>query len=334
MVAKVKTIYDLAKIAGVSAATVSRSLAGSSLVNAKTAKKIQELAKTHNYQPNLTARSLRTRRRGAINVVIPLGHDKTQHISDPFFMTLLGNLADELTERGFELILTRIVPEGDGWLETMVAADRVDGFILMGQSDQSAVLDKVAEHYLPLVAWGGLAEGQKHCSVGTDNRLGGRLAISHLIKLGCRDIAFLGNAEPLEISLRLEGAQAAVAEAQSVVLRQSPIHFSAELIGVDLGAFFDGCDRLPDGIFAASDMIAISAIQVLSQRGVRVPQDVKVIGYDDLFIARASTPPLSTIRQDLAAGAKHIVSSLLMRIEGHHTPSIVLPPMLIQRSST
>lgn len=335
MADKVRTIYDLAKLAGVSAATVSRSLAGKEVVSSKTAERIRKLAEEHGFTPSSLARNLRIRRRGAIGVVIPLGHERGQHISDPFFMTLIGYLADELTERGFDLVLSRVIPDRDDWLQKMIDADRVDGFIVIGQSDQSAILDAAARSYLPMVAWGAFVQGQIHCSVGTDNYLGGRLATAHLIERGCRNIAFFGSTAGIELSLRLEGARAAVAGSKGKVrLVETPTHLAAELSGADIAAFLDNAEQAPDGIFAASDLIAMTAIQVLSGRGLSVPRDVKVIGYDDLPLASNSVPPLTTIRQDIAAGAAHLVDSLLKRIEGRQTGSVVLNPELVVRSST
>ena len=273
MAEKVRTIYDLAALAGVSAATVSRALAGKEVVSSKTAERIRRLAKEHGFTPSSVARNLRTRRRGAIGVVIPLGHERGQHISDPFFMTLIGHLADELTERGFDLVLSRVIPDRDDWLQKMIDADRVDGFIVIGQSDQSPILDAAARSYLPMVAWGAFVQGQIHCSVGTDNFLGGKLAAAHLIERGCRNIAFFGSTRGIELSLRLEGARAAVAEAKDDVrLVETPTHLSAELSGADIAAFLDSAERAPDGIFAASDLIAMTAIQVrASVKRPRIP---------------------------------------------------------------
>lgn len=335
MADKVRTIYDLARIAGVSAATVSRALAGKEVVSGKTAQRIRKLADEHGFRPSSIARNLRTRKRGAIGVVIPLGHERGQHISDPFFMTLIGYLADELTERGFDLVLSRVIPNRSDWLRKMIDADRVDGFIVIGQSDQSEVLDTAARSYLPMVAWGGFVQGQIHCSVGTDNYLGGRMATQHLIDRGCHNIAFFGNTQAIELALRLDGARAAVDAASGEVrLVEAPTHLATELTGADIAGFLDEADQLPDGIFAASDLIALTAVQVLTARGLSVPGDVKVIGYDDLLLARNSVPPLSTIRQDIASGAQHLVDSLLKRIEGKHTGSVILNPELVIRSST
>jgi DNA-binding LacI/PurR family transcriptional regulator len=332
---QVRTIYDLAELAGVSAATVSRALAGKNVVNSATAERIRKLAQQNGFQPSVLARNLRTRKTGAIGVVIPLGHERAQHISDPFFMTIIGCLADELTERGFDLMLSRVIPDRDDWLETIIKTARVDGLIIIGQSDQSAVLNAAASHYLPMVAWGAFSQGQSHCSVGTDNFLGGQLAMRHLIERGCRRVTFLGNTRAIEIAQRLEGARAIAREHDGdVVLTEVPTHLSPELGSSDIGAYLDSVEHMPDGIFAASDMIALSAVQALGSRGLSVPDDVRVAGFDDLPIATSIVPPLTTIRQDIPAGAAQMVDCLLKRIEGRQTGSVVLNPELIVRGST
>lgn len=334
MAGKIRTIYDLAELAGVSAATVSRALAGKNMVNSKTSERIRKLAEKHDFRPSALARNLRTKQRGAIGVVVPLGHDRGQHLSDPFFMTLIGSLADELAERGFELMLSRVIPNQDNWLSKLIDADRVDGFIVIGQSDQSPVLDRIASDYLPLVAWGGFVQGQIHCSVGTDNFLGGRIATQHLIDRGCRRIAFLGNPQALEPSLRLEGAKAAIRARDDIELVDAPTHFASEVSGSDINQFLSDSAVPPDGIFAASDLIALTAIQVLATRGLSVPGDVKVVGYDDLYMAQTSAPPLSTVRQNIAGGATHLVDSLMKRIAGETTGSVILNPELIVRGTS
>ena len=335
MAEKVQTIYDLAKLAGVSVSTVSRALAGKDVVSTKTARRIRKLAETHGFRPNAVAKNLRTKRSGAIGVVIPLGHDRAQHISDPFFMTLIGALADELTEKGFDLVLSRVIPHNDNWLDRIIEAGRVDGIIVVGQSDQSPILDRVAGEYLPMVVWGAFIQGQVHCSVGTDNFLGGMLATSHLIERGCKRIAFCGNSNSIEIALRLEGAMAAVEKTDhAVTLVTTPTHLAGDLSGADISNFIDSIDTMPDGIFAASDLIAMTAIQALGGRGLLVPRDIRVVGFDDLMIARACSPMLTTVRQDIRAGASYLVDNLMKRIDGRQTGSTVMNPELVVRSSS
>jgi DNA-binding LacI/PurR family transcriptional regulator len=332
---RIRNITDLAKLAGVSPGTVSRALADSQLIAKKTRERIQELAREHDFRPNVMARNLRIKRAGAIGVLIPLGHETGQHISDPFFMTLLGQLADALSERGHDLLLSRVIPTDPGWLSRVVDSGRVDGVILIGQSDQFAVIDKLAERYLPMVAWGANLPGQVHCSVGSDNRKGGELATRHLIERGCQNFAFFGDPIAPEIAERLAGCRAALSEAgMGDALTILPAHLTAETAHPTISKWLDETKTIPNGIIAASDVIAMSALRALSERGVSVPGEVHVVGYDDLAFANQTVPPLTTIRQDLSAGAAHLVDLLFRRIGGENTQSVVLEPKLIVRQSS
>ena len=333
--ARVRNITDLARLAGVSPGTVSRALADSQLIAKKTRERIQALAREHDFRPNVMARNLRIKRAGAIGVLIPLGHETGQHISDPFFMTLLGQLADALTERGHDLLLSRVIPTDPDWLSRVADSGRVDGLILIGQSDQSAVIDRLAQRYLPMVAWGANLPGQVHCSVGSDNRKGGELATRHLIERGCRNFAFFGDPIAPEIAERLEGCRAALAVAGlSEALTVLPAHLTAETAHPAISKWLDETKAIPDGIIAASDVIAMSALRALSEHGVSIPHQVHVVGYDDLAFANQTVPPLSTIKQDLSAGAAHLVDLLFRRISGEKTESVVLEPTLVVRQSS
>ena len=331
---RVRNIAELARIAGVSAGTVSRALSGAGLISTTTRERIKTLAREHGFTPNELARNLRTQRTGAIGVVIPLGHETSQHISDPFFMTILGALGDALTERGYDLLLSRVIPSGDDWLARFVDTGRVDGIVVIGQSDQRDALERVAERFRPLVVWGSYKPGQRHCCVGSDNRLGGRLATAHLIERGCRRIAFFGDPRGEEIAERLEGCRSAMAEAGlSDRLEVVPAPLVAEAAHADIARFLESSSRKPQGVVAASDIIAMSAMRALAEHGLSIPDGVRVVGYDDLPIARQTFPPLTSVRQDFAGGAAALADNLFRRIAGEDTPSIVMAPELMVRQS-
>jgi DNA-binding LacI/PurR family transcriptional regulator len=330
---RVRNIADLAELAGVTAGTVSRALSGKGFISEKTRERIRALAEEHKFRPNVLAQKLRNQRTGAINVVIPLGHERGQHISDPFFMAMLGRLADELTERGYELILTRVVPDNADWLSQIVSSGRSDGVILIGQSTEAATLDRVAAVYPPMVAWGGHYAGQRHCSVGTDNICGGKLAARRLIDQGCRQIAFFGDPSSIEIAQRLEGCRGALAEAGfGGALKVVPVRLAEEENAAEIDLFFEK-EATPDGVVAASDVIAVNTLFALARRGVSVPEAVKVVGYDDLPIATRTTPRLTTIRQDISAGAARLIDCLFRRMAGEETAAVVMAPQLIVRES-
>lgn len=330
---RVRTLADLAKIAGVSPGTVSRALAGNSLVNTKTREKIEAIAREHGFRPNQMASKLRRQKTGVIGVAIPLGHDVRQQISDTFFMTLLGHLADELTEKGYDLMLRRVIPAQDeDWLDQFIGSGMVDGVIVIGQSDQFERIEEVADGYLPMVVWGNHQEGQRHCVVGTDNRLGGKLAAERLIASGAKKLAFLGDTQPIEFAARFAGAKE-VAEKMGVTIRALSTHLSPERTGQEIAEHLQKIEGKVDGIFAATDTIAVTCLKELRERGMDVPRQLKVVGFDDLPISSQTAPPLTTVRQDIAAGAKGLVDLLLRRLAGEDTESLVLPPRLMVRDS-
>lgn len=331
---KPQNIQDMAQIAGVSTATVSRALTGTGNISAATRQRIRALAEEFDFRPSNMARSLRTGRTGTIGVIVPLGHEKTQHISDPFFMTLLAFIADRLADRGYELLLSKIVPHDPEWLSRQVDRGRVDGMIIIGQSNQSDVINSVARYYDPLVVWGAEMPDQIYCSVGSDNRLGGRIATEHLLSLGCRKLAFFGDPSVPEVAQRLAGFRDALRhKGDGAVGTTLPVHFVPEQALEDISGFLDLADKL-DGIFATSDTIAMTALQALQDRRRSVPDDVKIIGFDDLDLARRTVPALSSVRQDLEAGASALVDRLFRKMSGEAVESLSLQPQLVVRGST
>lgn len=334
-VRRVRNIAELAQIAGVSPGTVSRALANKSVVNARTRDRIQALARKHGFQINQMASKLRRQKTGVIAVVIPLGHDRRQHISDPFFMTLLGALADELTEIGYDLMLSRAIPQEDpSWLDRIVNSGMVDGVLMIGQSDQFDKIEEVARDYAPLVVWGSSQPRQVHCAVGTDNHSGGKAAAQFLLDKGHRSLVFLGDTTGIEIAERFEGAAQAVDEfGGEARLQHIPIHLSIDDMTDEIAEALTGMEGNIDGVVAASDAIAMATIRQLDGRGIKVPDDVAVIGFDDLPLARHTVPQLTTIRQDISGGAAQMVKLLMARLEGEKPVSLVMQPEVIERAS-
>ena len=328
------TLEDIAREAGVSAGTVSRALSGGTLVNKVTRERIQALAAARQYKPNLLARNLRTRKTGAIAVVIPLGHETEQHISDPFFTVMLGYLADALSARGHDLLLSRVIPTGPDWINAYIDSGRVDGVIVIGQSNQSDALNAAAARYAPLVVWGARRDSQIYCTVGSDNRVGGLIAAVHLFERGCKSVAFFGDPLAPEIEQRLEGCRAGCAAAgMKSDVRVLPTHLTANEAYAAIATFLDR-EPVPDGIVAATDVIAMAALRALAERGINVPGQVKLTGYDDLGFASHTSPPLTTVRQDVELSAHYLVEALFKRIAAEATESIVLSPRLVVREST
>lgn len=329
----VATLADLARIAGLSPSTVSRALAGNPVIKAETRERVAALAEAHGFRLNPSGRTLRTGRTNAVAVVLPLGHEVGQPVSDPFFITLLGHLADALTARGYDLLLSRVLPKDDDWLARIAERRRVDGVLVIGQSDQIETIEAVAARYKPLVIWGAEFPGLRQCVVGSDNRLGGELATRHLLEGGRRHLVFFGNPDFPELGERYRGFLAAHASAGvPAPAHPLPVHLVPQTAYERIGAFLDAGNEV-DGVVAATDIIALAAIRALHERGLSVPHDVAVVGYDDLEIAIHAAPALTTIRQDLAGGAQAMVDLLLKRMAGEPADSVILPPQLVVRAS-
>ena len=329
---KPPTMADIARIAGVHTSTVSRALAGSSLVEASVREKILKIARSRGYKVNWTARSLRLQRTQTISVVIPLGHEVLQPLSDPFFVQMLGLLADEITQRGYGLFLQKVVPPMEGWLADLVASKRSDGVIVIGQSTEHAELESVAAGYKPLVVWGGMIGQKSYCTVGSDNVGGTRLAAEHLLQLGRRKIVFLGDTGAPEVKLRYQGYTEALKRGPrgTAKPRQISTHMTAVKAYEAVSEFIAKGGEF-DGVIAATDVIAISAIRAIVAAGLVVPNDISVVGYDDISLAAHTNPPLTTVRQDIEKGTKHLIDLLFRRLEGEDTESIMMSPELIIR---
>lgn len=158
------------------------------------------------------------------------------------------------------------------------------------------------------------------------------MAARHLIARGCKRLAFLGNPEVPEFADRYKGFHGVIAEAQGVQDTVVPIHLTVENAYQEMRAYLES-NPAPDGVLAASDVIAMSTIRALADRGLKVPTDVAVVGYDDILLAGYTSPALTTIRQDVAYGADLMVELLLARIAGKNVGSVAMLPELIVRDS-
>ncbi len=325
---------EVARRAGVSLSTVSRALADSPLISEATRRLVRETAASLDYRVDAAGSSLRTGLTRTAGVVIPLAHAAKQNLSDPFFLEILGAIADELAACGYSMLLAKLTHDPSDWVTTVVRARRADGVIVIGQSLHHDALNALAAD-VPMVVWGaGLAE-QRYVTVGSDNETGGHTATAHLLAQGCRAIVFLGDPAAPEVAARLDGYRRALREAG---LRRSarlevPVRFGSDSAYRAVAALADA-DVEFDGVVACSDVFGMSAMQALAERGRRVPADVAICGFDDIPFAALTTPPLTTIRQDCHAGARWLVEKLMQTIGHQRAESVVIPTQLVVRGSS
>lgn len=326
---------DIARIAGVSVSTVSRALNGSKLLNPATRERIVELARSMNYTINVGAQNLRMKQNRTIAVIVPFDPATHQHLSDPFFLSLIGSIADALTARGLEMLLSRPDVNNLELATQCVDAGRASGLVMIGQWHLHAHLNELARRGIPFVVWGAKMADQAYATVGGDNLRGGELATTHLLAAGARRIAFMGDTGLPEIADRFRGFERAHEKAgvRPVARLQRQTPFVQERIVADVESLTRSTSRF-DAIFATSDLMAMTAISALRRLGRRVPDDVLVVGYDDIQLAEFFHPSLSTVRQPIGSAGEQLVESLLGQLEGERPASRLLETSLVVRESS
>jgi DNA-binding LacI/PurR family transcriptional regulator len=325
---------DIARLAGVSVSTVSRALSGSTLINEETRKRIGELARSMNYSINTSAQNLRLQKNQTVAVVVPYDSTSRQHISDPFFLAIVGSLADALTDRGYDMLLSRVDAERLDSAAQLYDSGKAIGVVIIGQWRHHDQLNQLAARKVPVVVWGAQLSQQAYCSVGGDNIGGGALATRHLLQQGRRRIVFLGDAQLPEVRLRRQGYAQALQEAgiNADVKLELPVPFEIIAARAALDRLCASRVRF-DGVVACSDLLALQAVQAVRAAGRDVPRDVAVVGYDDMPLATWSDPPLTTVHQPVTLAGAEIVDALLALLRGERAAPRVLPVHLVVRDS-
>ncbi len=336
---KVKSLAELATLAGVTAATASRALKDSPEIGKKTKEKIRKLAAKHNYTVNTSARNLRLQKTNTIAVILNASGNVGGDLSEQSYSTaMLGQLCDDLSLQGLDMMLSSQRSVADCWDEHFLKSKRADGIIVLGQGNDPAVLSRLAKLDTPFVVYGAYARQRSYCVIGCDSKKGGALATSHLIKdAGRKKILYLGSVgQNYEGQARIRGYEAALAEHGIPIRKERIIQCDLKVsaaASVVKQVFEEGKIDF-DGIFACNDEIAIGAIQYLQSVGVNVPKDVSVVGFDDIPAASYCALPLTTIRQGRDTISSFLVDAIQGLIKGEKVKSTEIPVELVVRSSS
>ena len=328
-------IKDIAERAGVSVATVSRALSGSSLVTDETRKRIHELARELNYRPNVSARNLRTRRSMSVLLVV-------RDVGNPFYLEILKGVEATARAAGYAVLMGNTENDPDREVEyfNMLRDGHADGMILMtGKLPEPQPGESAAVSHLPIVVALEMIETAGFPHVQIDNSAAARSAVEHLIALGHRRIAHIAGPLPEVMAMhRRDGYRAAMAAAglpipEGYEVRGDYLLESGEACAT---ALFDLAEP-PSAIFVANDEMAYGAIHALRRLGLDVPGDVSVVGFDDLYLSKAFYPPLTTVSQprtDIGRTAMSLLLDILSGDDVAAAPAVVLPTALNIRGST
>jgi LacI family transcriptional regulator len=326
----VVTLEQVAELAGVSPSTVSRILNGTAAVSQLKKDAVQAAIQELGFRPNPVARGLAGGRTLSVGVV-------TQIISSPFYGEALLGIERELEQAGYvPLFVSGNWHEDDERkaIETLLSR-RVDGVIVLAGRIADAELSKVSDH-LPVVVVGRHLSGPQLFSFGFDNRLGARLATQHLIEQGHRRIAFIaGDLMHDDAVERQNGYFDALAAAG---IAQDP-HLIVQSDYTEAGGMLSVSRLLERDIhftalFASNDQMAIGACLGLHRRNLRVPDDVSLVGFDDLIMARYAMPPLTTVRQSVYEIGIEAARAMLDMLRGNQPKAALPGPQLVVREST
>jgi DNA-binding LacI/PurR family transcriptional regulator len=330
------TLAKLAQLAGVSTSTASRALNNNPLINKKTREKIQQLALKHNFSLNRSASRLRTQKTHVIAVILNFINDTDQSISDPFLLQIVSDVNQQLNNHGYELLLSNSFMASDDWANYFINSSRADGLIIIGQGKTDQKIISAVNAGAPLVVWGDPTVTNCYPIVGSNNNYGGYLATEHLLRGGCKKILFLGDTEHAEIRQRHKGYTRALNENDihvdqkltiSIDITSKAAYEKMNQLILDNGLFFDG-------IVAASDMVALGALKALKERNLNIPNDVAIVGFDDIAMAELFHPSLTTIRQNTALAAKLMVEQLINQFKQQKVNSQTIDINLIVRNSS
>ncbi|MET0136152.1 MAG: LacI family DNA-binding transcriptional regulator [Kibdelosporangium sp.] len=326
------TLEEVARVAGVSRATVSRVVNGVATVDEGIRKVVEQAISTTGYLPNLAARALVTRRADAIALVLPA---ENRIVGDPFFTRIVSGVTSVLRPLGVHLVVVMTGPDTGEQVVSDLRQGRLDGVILVHTHETDALPGQLVRSRLPVVMSARPSRPLPITYVDVNQKAGGALAAEHLVGRGCERVATItGSLDRSPGHERLTGFRAAMARFghEDVVTVEG--NFTRESGAEAMDKLIVGYPEV-DGVFIASDLMAEGALPVLRRHGRSVPDDVAVVGFDDSSAALACDPPLTTIRQPVEDMAAEMARQLLRQVDSADTPvrAVIFEPTLVVRRS-
>jgi len=326
------SIKDIARLANVSHSTVSRALHQSPLVNLKTAAKIRRIAAKSGYRPSAVARSLVTSKTHTLGVVVT-------SIADPFVAEVVGGIEEEANAHDYSVFLadSNADPQREVKVVQSFEERRVDGIVVTASRVGALYAPMLSQLRIPIVLLNNQQPGEFAHSVMIANFEASRSAVQHLLQLGHKRIAYIGDRLGYSSdSERFSGYRSSLDGADIAFLPGFVVHGNGKPEGGEsamerLLALAD----LPTAVFCYNDMTALGALRAIRMHGLRVPEDISILGFDDLLLAQYTDPPLTTIRQPKHEMGRLAMQVMLKLLTGADTEQkIRVPGELIIRQST
>lgn len=324
-------IQQVAQKAGVSVATVSRVLNNATSVSPKTRLKVEHAIKDLNYEPSMLGRNLRNSESRLLLVLLP-------SISNPFYTEIINGIQNTAIAENYNILLceTDSNPQRENIYFNMVKNKLADGVISMDPTVNKQKLNELAENY-PVILCSEYEEGGTIPYVTIDNELAAYQAVKHLIKIGHDKIALINSDEKyLYARQRRNGYERALKEFELPICDEW-IYQSKELEfqnGVQAIRVMFQLEEKPTAVFAVSDTLAIGALKGINGSGLHVPDDIAIVGFDNIHFSNMTNPTLTTISQPMYKMGCIAVDMLISRIQGEKVESVVLDHELIIREST
>ena len=327
------TINDIATKVGLSKASVSRALNGKQDVDPETRKRIFKIATQMGYVPSATARALSNGRSNCLGLLVP-------SLTWPWILEVLRGVAEEIERSGYSLMLYTTANGEDSeraFMSQVVPAGAVDGLALVIPPGMFEYIGELAKRGMPVVVIDDRGHHPEFPTVATTNLEGGRSATQHLIDLGRRRIAMLNG--QLEFGCnrdRLEGYKSALQDAGiRFESRHTMTGYFTEESGASGIARVLEADPKVDAVFAANDLMAFGAMRAIRNAGRRIPDDVAVVGFDDIPASAITHPPLTTVHQPLYEMGRKAAGMVMAAVRGDRIEGrIELPTSLVVRAST
>lgn len=334
------TLEEVARLAGFSRSTVSRVINDDPNVKATTRERVWQVIKAHDFHPNHAARALAGRRSRVIGLVIPQGLNAI--FADPYFPMLIQGCAAACDARGYYLMLSLLLRQSDDTFRWLIRARHMDGLLVASALTDDAFVSRLLDERFPLVLIGRGVEHAGIVTIDADNTSGASMAARHLAQLGYTRIATITG--PMNMTAAIDRRNGFLSTLRSMGIELPTVYIQegdwSETSGTQAMERLLMVDPPPDAVFVASDSMAIGALKAIRAAGLKTPDDVALVGFDDIPLAAAVEPPLTTVHQPIDQLGFLAASTLIDLLEmaadmmsDNGAQRIVLPTELVVRAS-